>query len=463
VKTPTSSSVPTIFQAVKSADINAVTSLLAGEPRLATAILYHRDTRGEPLLHFVVPEDNSPISDAHLAVAECLIQHGANVNAAGFPPNNEGGTVLFHACWANYPKLAKFLLDHGADPEVENLEGERVIDNAARHGNADVVELLIDAGSPYTLSHLVQAGLVERTAQLLAERPGLINQRDTEGALPIHHAVSVESRYNPELVRLLIAAGANLEEHDREGRTALHRAIDSEKPQAVECVLKQGVHIDLFAATALGDFDKVSEFLSEDPSRANESQADGLTPLFYAARHGHLKIVQLLLSAGANAGIYVERWWMESTPLHAAAIHGHADICALLLENAAGIESRNEHGYTPLLMAARWGYLDLASLLLDKGANIDAQDNFGVSALNWGAWFGKPELVQILIERGCDVDLQGSQGRTALHFAAEHGRKQIAEQLLLAGADATLKNLAGHTARETAAIFNHMDIAGLFS
>jgi ankyrin repeat protein len=57
------------------------------------------------------------------------------------------------------------------------------------------------------------------------------------------------------------------------------------------------------------------------------------TPLFVAAKEGHREAVQLLLAANAN--INTKGTWLRRTPLVAAYEGGHEDIVKLLLANGA--------------------------------------------------------------------------------------------------------------------------------
>lgn len=455
-----------LVQAVENHNTDAVKAILDKEPYLAAATVYHRDHRGEPLLNCVIPEGKA-VTDAVLTTARLLIDYGADVNAVGYPPNNEGGTALHHAAWTNQAALAQLFIRAGADTEVRNFDVERALDNAARHGNAESVRALIEAGSPYTLSHVVQAGLLDYASTLLNQKPNAVHECDSEGATPLHLLVGPEAHFEPAMLSLLLNAGADLEARDARGRTALHCAIDSEKPEVLEALMAQPVTVDIFASAALGDQERIRLLLADDPSLAGCTQADGLTPLFYAVRRGHEAIVQMLLELGSNPNVYVERWWMEPTPLHAAAMHGYTTICRLLLEHSADVETRNEHGYTPLLVAARWNHCETVALLLKQGANIQARDTNGVSALDWAAWFGNLPLAQLLVDAGFDVNLKAPEdtwsARTPLHFAAEHGHGEVARFLLESGADRNATNRAGQTAQEVALFFGKASVASLLA
>jgi hypothetical protein len=57
---------------------------------------------------------------------------------------------------------------------------------------------------------------------------------------------------------------------------------------------------DLFAAVRAGDLERVAQILGPHPDAAAARDADGATPLHYAAESGHREIVRALLDAGAD-------------------------------------------------------------------------------------------------------------------------------------------------------------------
>jgi ankyrin repeat protein len=202
--------------------------------------VYHRRYGGEPLLNCVIPGEGKEVPHIALSIVQALVEHGADVNTVGFALNNEGGTALHHAAWTNQPTLVQRLLQHGADPEKRNHDGERALDNAARHGNTEAVQVLIEAGSPYTIFHVVQAGMIHYVAELLRQTPSAVHECNAEGAAPIHHALGPEAHFDLAILAFLIEAGADLQTRDSKGRTALHCALDAEKNEALNAVLAHG-------------------------------------------------------------------------------------------------------------------------------------------------------------------------------------------------------------------------------
>ena len=89
------------------------------------------------------------------------------------------------------------------------------------------------------------------------------------------------------------------------------------------------------------------------------------TPLHYAAKYGHIDVVQILLDVGADCNKSDE---LGYTPLHYAAKYGHINVVQILLDGGADFNKSDELGYTPLQMAEYKGNQDVVKMLKDRGA-----------------------------------------------------------------------------------------------
>jgi len=74
-------------------------------------------------------------------VAKVLLERGADVNAR----EKDGGTALMCAAKDGNVKSVKFLLEHGADVHIKSNDGNTALDWAT--GNAQVIALLKQAGA----------------------------------------------------------------------------------------------------------------------------------------------------------------------------------------------------------------------------------------------------------------------------------------------------------------------------
>jgi len=72
-----------------------------------------------------------------------LVDHGADVNAR----DTDGNTVLIDAADRYDTELERLLLDHGADVSARNKGGSTALMRAAFYGNTDFVRLLLDHGA----------------------------------------------------------------------------------------------------------------------------------------------------------------------------------------------------------------------------------------------------------------------------------------------------------------------------
>jgi ankyrin repeat protein len=117
------------------------------------------------------------------------------------------------------------------------------------------------------------------------------------------------------------------------------------------------------------------------------------TPLTYAARDGHVEVVQVLLEGGAKvdrADIY------SSTALHTAAWYGRLEVCRLLLDWGAKVDALNRWKNTPLHNAAKGGYLSVVQLLVKRGADSSLKNDKNQTASDVARSDGKEDVAVCL-------------------------------------------------------------------
>ncbi len=174
-------------------------------------------------------------------------------------------------------------------------------------------------------------------------------------------------------LRSLIAAGADLEARDDQGRTALLIATHRNAIAAAAALIDAGA--DVNARDHIGD----SAFL-------------------YAGAEGRLEILRLTLKAGADLAS-TNRY--GGTALIPAAHHGHAETVRELLATDIPIDHVNNLGWTALLEAVILGdggkaHTEIVRLLVQAGASVNIADRDGVTPLQHAERSGYREIVQIL-------------------------------------------------------------------
>jgi hypothetical protein len=111
-------------------------------------------------------------------------------------------------------------------------------------------------------------------------------------------------------------------------------------------------------------------------AQVNIATASGRTPLHLAAAHLDKAPTELLLDHGANIEAQDAT---GMTVLHSAALAGKPSQVQLLLDRGAKVDTRDARGMTALHLAALNGHLGVVALLLDRGADPYAKDWNGSS------------------------------------------------------------------------------------
>src|SRR5688572_8990839 len=185
---------------------------------------------------------------------------------------------------------------------------------------------------------------------------------------------------------------------------------------------------------------------------ASAQEADGTTPLHWAAHQNDLAAVQRLITQGANVNARND---YGATPMSEAAVTGNAALLEALLKAGADVESPNADGQTALMIVARTGNVDAARVLLARGADVNAVEKWrGQTALMWAAAQRQPEMVRELVAKGANVNARSTVngwqrqvtaepraiyrpagGLTPLLYAAREGCVECVAILADAGAD----------------------------
>ena len=144
-----------------------------------------------------------------------------------------------------------------------------------------------------------------------------------------------------------------------------------------------------------------------------------VTPLHLAARKGHTEVVEALVVAGASLSARDED---GDTPLHIAAVYGKEDAVASLCAAGASHKALNKFGSTPLHVAASNGEADAIRILVAAGAALEATTNRNkATPLHAAAGKGFVEAIEALLAAGASLEARTSAGATPMALALENG------------------------------------------
>lgn len=160
------------------------------------------------------------------------------------------------------------------------------------------------------------------------------------------HALIVAGQMgNLRLMRLLLAANADITARDRDGMTALDRAAWNGHTEAVRMLL-------------------------DAKANAMNQDRDGMTALHRAARGQHVEVVKTLLKAKVDVRIEDHN---GCTALHDAALGGNVEVVKLLLNANADATAKDKYGRTAKSHAARIGTWEVVKILMNVDVSTEAQ------------------------------------------------------------------------------------------
>jgi ankyrin repeat protein len=172
------------------------------------------------------PEPKPEGTHDSLDAAAALLAHGADPNARllapilervhnnGDPQLGSGATPLMRAAKKGDSRAARLLLDHGADAGAAMANGATAVMFAAGYGGAGRFAV-------YDTKRGTDADFIDIVTRCL-ERGADINAVNDAGQTALHAAVV---QRDEAFVRVLAGHGAQLDVHDKQGRTPLDIAL----------------------------------------------------------------------------------------------------------------------------------------------------------------------------------------------------------------------------------------------
>ena len=221
-----------------------------------------------------------------------------------------GVSALYGALELGHRRVAKLLLEHGAEPfRKRSKKALSALHHAVR--SEELVRTLLKLGldpndsdnaQRWTPLHLTRDAAV---AKVLLGVGAQVDARDKKGLTPLDHALASDQK----LVKLLLEHGSGF----RDASRLLHRALQNAGDATGLLLLRHGYPVDvrnwykkqtmLMVAVQFGASTCFAFLLKHNKTDVNGVDADGQTALFYAAEAGRRQMIQPLIAAGADPNL----------------------------------------------------------------------------------------------------------------------------------------------------------------
>ena len=369
-----------------------------------------------------------------LRVAKWLLDHGADVNKQSQPDfwRWKGRTPLEFAVWECAPDsgrsaseaMAALLIEHGAEltPIAAGALGRWdylescPLDSLRRKG---VLQAAVRGDRPDVLRRLLELGLDPNEGMQLGQ---LEDQTFSSGG-PLLEAVNTE---RIDMARLLLAHGADPNASVFTAGSATAAAYTGGSPRRhapdqamIDLMVEHGGWIDATSVGYMRNVELARRMLQGEVDPHLESGTVEEQILWSGASGRSVEIVRMALERIDWPRDDTRWFWMLWRPLP-----GHrdlneaeqADSCAtfrLILERCDPNIRAAESGQTMLheVIARDHGVgVALATILLDGCARTDIRDEFLKSTpLGWACRWGRVALVELLLARGADPIEAGAE------------------------------------------------------
>jgi ankyrin repeat protein len=265
------------------------------------------------------------------------IEHGADVNA----PKLVGSRALFPLYWAvnsNNLEAVLLLLAAGANPNAGSPDDAPIF----RAGDTRIVGALLDhkadpnvKTTKLNITPLTHAARCRKETFVALKKSG-----GWKGPFPRCE----------ETVRLLIRAGARLDEPGFGGETPLMAAASSGNYEIAQLLISEGARFDLRDGQGMTALDVALHWYALERYERSHGHPDSIPRMF--------PMIKLLLEGGADPNHRVE---------------GRFD------QYSDAVTTPYLTGYTPIGLAARHGWYSVAKLLLDHGADATVPRSDGLT------------------------------------------------------------------------------------
>lgn len=322
---------------------------------------------GNTALHYTAALGNQKIT-------KWLVEHGANINA-----RNADGQTPLDCLGVNKSGLDKWLIQHGAVRSHELRSGNAVL---MENGITNIIDSWHNqdpfAGGGRTTPFYYNFSCLEAEQYADADTAD-VPPAATSAARDTQVSQSSQASAEPT-PQAPVYAPRNAGPLD-----ATENATLAAKAKSARKAGKKSMAAQLESIRSGGDIN------------ATYGDSNGNNALNYAAYEGDADLVRLLLAHGADLGVRNNEGW---DPIIFAVFKGRTECVRVLLEAGADANRRTPTGSTLLMVAAMFGHTDIIRALVAAGADMHASNPDGYTALYLAESKNQPTAAALLRELG---------------------------------------------------------------
>jgi ankyrin repeat protein len=291
----------------------------------------------------------------------------------------------------------------------------RTLSRAVVAGDAQVISRFLDhGGNPslgergYSLLHEAVYCKQKAIMKLLLDAGANVNQEDQDGLTPLHYVFSYPVEQLPPMV-----VGGSFKSFAPGPRVSRDPALQHD---ILSMLLVAGAEVNPVKKTSDISYGQMVSFK---------------TPLIEAAGAGNVAAVRLLLQYKADANVTD---FYDASALITAANNGHPGVVKALIEAGANINAHQRFGNTPLMRAIYYSRTAIMLLETSSKQSSPAPDPVQLRQATESIQLRYRQVVEVLLNANADLEADDEHGRTALFACINECNKAYLQQVLAAGA-----------------------------
>ncbi|KAL4225169.1 hypothetical protein ACF0H5_015861 [Mactra antiquata] len=414
----------------------------------------------------------------HFDIVRLLLENGAKIDLK----NNFRCTPINLAIEGLQRRICHYLIEWGCDVHSKNVKGQSVLETIKNDdfkrfcmdlydyysdvvpkimaGNMKLLDQVIDnhkSGEKEFCclrSRIINGSTLLHTACYYGHIPAIkellslrvdVNLRDYKGATPLHRAK------NPEVMEILLEAGAHVNAEDSESNTPLHVKCygETNQPSETECI----------------------QMLLNKNANITIRNSRGLMPIHCCVMQGRIDVMQILIhhdkSNSMATCLTKENDKKPPSLIHLALANDFINCAEWLLSNGFEFKEKEQDTLVRRILTEQIKLekrAEAIKFLLDNGAEPNPKYPGNNSALHYAAGLSGPsDVLELLVAYKADIDILNEEGCTPLFFAAQSNNKYAACILIEQGANVRQKNAQGLTAFDYIVDFEEWIECGYFN